>query len=193
MAEKTVFGLDLIIDDLRGDRGSFRWNWEEVSLEYGLNNNCLLTRIIGIRKLLEWDCIGTYWFEMQKLLHRNFDFRETDWKRLYLRHFLHCNIFLWKKVGNRWSKTVPVWEIERLFLSIKLTRLGRCLNISLQTQFLDSTSRASCSIVIFTITKTRKISTITAARKVNEQMVPPRFFEKSILRIELFPRNETLK
>lgn len=52
MAEKTVFGLDLIIDDLRGDRGSFRWNWEEVSLEYGLNNNCLLTRIIGIRKLL---------------------------------------------------------------------------------------------------------------------------------------------
>lgn len=193
MAEKTVFGLDLIIDDLRGDRGSFRWNWEEVSLEYGLNNNCLLTRIIGIRKLLEWDCIGTYWFEMQKLLHRNFDFRKTDWKRLYLRHFLYCNIFLWKKVGSRWSKIVPVWEIERLFLSIKLTRLGRCLNISLQTQFLDSTSRASRSIVIFTITKTRKISTITAARKVNEQMVPPRFFEKSILRIELFLRNETLK
>lgn len=41
MAEKTVFGLDLIIDDLRGDRGDrfVAWNRKKVSFKYEFNNN----------------------------------------------------------------------------------------------------------------------------------------------------------
>lgn len=38
MAEKTVFGLDLIIDDLRGDR-FVAWNRKKVSFKYEFNNN----------------------------------------------------------------------------------------------------------------------------------------------------------